>query len=250
MIAEDHALNQDFIKKLLGRMGFEHYDLVDDGVKALKAYNTADYDLIFMDCHMPEMSGYEVTREIREIEKRKGAGTAMPIVALTADAMPGTREKCLEAGMDEYISKPIDADKIAVILKRWFVLSSDSEEIGAAMDHDDKDIIDLSVIEDYADTKEEMQRFYDLFVTHTEDGLEVLDEHCVDGESVDWVEMSHRIKGSAGMLGAVRLQSICSQAQKMSDVDAGLRREKLVEIKDAYEQAKAMLASRLASLSD
>jgi two-component system sensor histidine kinase EvgS len=96
-------------------------DLCENGLQALEAYKNDHYDLIFMDCHMPEMDGYDVTREIRRLEEISGRHTL--IIATTADAMPETRDKCLAAGMDDYISKPIDVDALRLLLRRWVKVS-------------------------------------------------------------------------------------------------------------------------------
>lgn len=120
LIAEDHELNQVFIKKLIGKLGFVSYDLVENGKEAVDTSENNSYDLILMDCHMPEMNGYQATQAIRSREKLEE--TRVPIVAVTADAMIGTREKCLESGMDDYITKPININKLREVLSRWFVL--------------------------------------------------------------------------------------------------------------------------------
>ena len=120
LIAEDHALNQIVIEKLLNRIGFTHIDQVENGALALDAYKKRQYDIILMDCHMPEMDGFQATEEIRSIERDMGGH--IPIVAVTADAMVGVREKCFNTGMDAYISKPIDLDEFQKVLDCWFFI--------------------------------------------------------------------------------------------------------------------------------
>ena len=124
LVAEDHEMNQMFIKKLMTRMGFVDYTLVDNGLSAVEEYRTGDYDLVLMDCHMPEMNGYHATVEIRNMEM--DMDIHVPIVALTADAMVGTREKCIRTGMDDYVSKPIDAAELTKVLQKWFILPDES----------------------------------------------------------------------------------------------------------------------------
>lgn len=95
-------------------------DVVGNGREALAAVAGAVYDLILMDCQMPEMDGYDATRAIREREAAcDGEIRRIPIVALTAHAMEGDREICLEAGMDDYLSKPYKPDQLSVVLARW-----------------------------------------------------------------------------------------------------------------------------------
>lgn len=117
LIAEDHPLNQILMKKITQKMGFKNVVICENGKLALEEYKKSSFDMIFMDCHMPEMNGYELTKNIREMEKN--TGEHILIIALTADAMPETREKCLQAGMDEYISKPINLDNFNAVLSEW-----------------------------------------------------------------------------------------------------------------------------------
>ncbi|MBX2835141.1 MAG: response regulator [Micavibrio sp.] len=118
LVAEDQKMNQIFIKKLLCKIGIQYFDIADDGQIAVDMFDKKDYDLVIMDCHMPNMTGYDATKEIRNHAK----GGEVPIVAMTADAMVGTREECIAAGMTDYIPKPVDSKKFQKMLQRWFIL--------------------------------------------------------------------------------------------------------------------------------
>lgn len=122
LIAEDHEFNQILVKKLVKRIGCNNSDLVLDGKEAVKAFLEGAYDLILMDCHMPKMNGYEATQAIRAYEGQEQASNHVIIIALTADAMVGSREKCIKAGMDDYVSKPIDEEILREEIKKWFDL--------------------------------------------------------------------------------------------------------------------------------
>jgi signal transduction histidine kinase/CheY-like chemotaxis protein len=116
LLAEDDAVNQIVVAAMLKKMGCA-VDVVADGDAARTAAARRHYDLIFMDCHMPGMDGFEATRRIRDDAGAPGAQT--PIVALTADALAGDRERCLDAGMDDYMTKPVNAAQLAAAVQRW-----------------------------------------------------------------------------------------------------------------------------------
>jgi PAS domain S-box-containing protein len=120
LLVEDYIINQAFARKLLRKMGITQLDVVENGREALEACEEAAYDMIFMDCQMPEMDGYMATQRIRERERSIGCYT--PIIAMTANAMIGDREKCLRAGMDDYLSKPLSPSELRYVLERWFDL--------------------------------------------------------------------------------------------------------------------------------
>ncbi len=115
LIAEDYFVNQEVTQDILELMEFT-VDVAENGREALEKYEQSSYDAILMDVQMPEMDGYQTTAEIRKKEQN---GRRTPIIALTANAMSGDREKCLEAGMDDYLSKPIEATKLEEILKKY-----------------------------------------------------------------------------------------------------------------------------------
>jgi len=116
LIVEDNPVNQKLALRLLEKFG-HRADVAGNGLEALAALTRLPYDLLLMDCQMPEMDGYDAARAIRS--KEKDTGVHVPIVAMTANAMPGDRERCLAAGMDDYISKPIDVQDLAALLRRY-----------------------------------------------------------------------------------------------------------------------------------
>ncbi len=120
LLAEDNLVNQKLAIRLLERMGLQ-VDLAENGRQVLEIYGSAPYDIILIDCQMPEMDGYEATREIR---KREAGGSHIPIVAMTASAMQGDRDRCLASGMDDYLSKPIKAEGLRAMVERWLEGSS------------------------------------------------------------------------------------------------------------------------------
>jgi PAS domain S-box-containing protein len=115
LLAEDNSTNQLVAMKILKKLGY-HVDVVTNGKEVLEAIANRDYNLVFMDCQMPEMDGFEATRKLRQKEIK---GTRLPVIAMTAKALQGDREKCIEAGMDDYLSKPVEPAKIDSMLQFW-----------------------------------------------------------------------------------------------------------------------------------
>ena len=118
LVVEDHPVNQTIIRAMLTRMGC-HIDMASNGVQALSAFETHVYDLVLMDCQMPEMDGFETTRAMRRREALNPTLGRVPIIALTALAMQGDAERCLAAGMDDYLTKPIQLDQLSAKLHHW-----------------------------------------------------------------------------------------------------------------------------------
>jgi CheY-like chemotaxis protein len=115
LIVEDNLVNQRIALKMLENLGYGT-DIAANGHEAIAAVLRNSYDAVLMDCQMPEMDGFETTREIRKLE---AAGVRLPIIALTANAMSGDRDLCLKAGMDDYLAKPIDLQQLDQVLSAW-----------------------------------------------------------------------------------------------------------------------------------
>lgn len=118
LLAEDNEINRMVFQEMLATFGLQ-CDLVENGVEALEAGREGRYDIIFMDCQMPGMDGYTATRELRKYEASAGVTRPTVVIALTANALAGDRDKCLAAGMDDYMSKPLQSDALLAMLQRW-----------------------------------------------------------------------------------------------------------------------------------
>ena len=255
LVAEDHTLNQLLIARLLARVGILQVDIVDNGTKAVEAVKNGDYHLVLMDCHMPEMSGYEATREIRSLP---GVQSCVPIVAMTADAMPGTRQNCLDTGMDEYMSKPIDSEEFEKMLSTWIILPAamPAEPDAAAGASPDAasltpvEAVDISVLMEYVDTPEDLAEYVGIYLQQAEADLSRLPDTCTEGDNPEWVALAHRMKGGAGMAGARRLQALCAQAQAMNPAPAAERRRILGDIRAAFEDTRRFLQKQLPAAPD
>jgi two-component system, sensor histidine kinase and response regulator len=126
LVAEDNAVNQLLVKRMFQKLG-QQIDLAGNGREAVTLAGATHYDIIFMDCSMPELDGYQATAELRDAE-RAGSRRRTPIIALTANAMAEDRERCLLAGMDDHLSKPVRMEDLRDTLARWVV----SDESGSA----------------------------------------------------------------------------------------------------------------------
>jgi CheY-like chemotaxis protein/HPt (histidine-containing phosphotransfer) domain-containing protein len=117
LVAEDNPINQKIAVRILEKKGF-HVDAVDSGLDAISAVQNDSYDIVLMDCQMPEMDGYETTRRIRAWEVAAGE-VPLPIVAVTANALKGDRERCIQVGMNDYLPKPVDTEVLVSTLEYW-----------------------------------------------------------------------------------------------------------------------------------
>ncbi len=236
LLAEDHLLNQTLMKKLFERKHICHFDIVDNGAEALRAYekNESGYDVIITDCHMPEMSGFELTQTIRAYEESNGK-PRLPIIAMTADAMVGARERCLEAGMDDYVTKPVNPDELELVLSRWFLIPPKKKR---RKDGDDHPAVDLADLKAFMDDDEELQSYVTLFITQSDKTVKILQKNCRDGVLPDWTAAAHKLKGGAAMMGAAKLRALCDAAQEMRDTSADERKKLFKEIQLAYKDVK------------
>jgi CheY-like chemotaxis protein len=130
LLVEDNLVNQKVALKLLERQG-HRIDLAGNGFEALEALRERSYDLVLMDCQMPGMDGFETTRRLRD----PASGVhdpAIPVIALTANAMQGDRERCIDAGMNDYLAKPISPNALANVLEQWLSVKADAEDTPSA----------------------------------------------------------------------------------------------------------------------
>jgi PAS domain S-box-containing protein len=143
LLAEDNPVNQEVALGILKIEGYE-VKVAKNGLEAVAAFSESKFDLVLMDCHMPEMDGFEATRQMRELEKQSNS-TRIPIVALTANAMQQDRDECLNAGMDDHLSKPYSRLQMREVLVRWLAQKNAQHPLAAAPDDSPAKVTDLSV---------------------------------------------------------------------------------------------------------
>ncbi|MGB2981828.1 MAG: PAS domain S-box protein [Candidatus Zixiibacteriota bacterium] len=210
LLAEDNPMNQKLAVALLKKAGYS-IDAVENGRLAVEAINRRAYDLVLMDVQMPEMDGFEATKTIRRKQDEK---RCIPIVAMTAHAMKGDREKCLQAGMDDYVAKPIEPQELLDTIERW-TRSCDPNEatVGRKETVADGSLpvipIDLEAALDRFDgDKEFLTNMLQEFLDSAFGQLETL-KKAVEREDAELIEReAHSIKGAAGNLGATGIADV------------------------------------------
>lgn len=200
LLVEDNEMNQKIIVKMLEKRGM-YCDVACSGVEALKALQEKIYDMIFMDCQMPEMDGYETTARIRQLE---GEERRTIIVAMTANAMEGDREKCLQAGMDDYISKPIDFQVLFNIIDQYTVGQQESISEVVAM-------LEESLSSFMAETglpEKECRELYDKLCSTLPGVLEEIQKALDSNDFKKIHSLAHQLKGSSGTLRIQKLYEL------------------------------------------
>jgi two-component system sensor histidine kinase/response regulator len=239
LVAEDNAVNQLVIETMLDKRGFA-VDVAADGAEALASLAHATYAAVFMDCQMPNLDGYEATRRIRAQERD---GERLPVIAMTAHAMKGDRERCLEAGMDDYLSKPLRPEALDAVLERWLgVAAVDSTPAGAVEAAADA-LIDerrmRAFRDDYPDIVDQL---VDLFLQSTPPLLDELHAALDGDDSQELRRAAHKLKGSCQNVGATFMATLC-KALEHADGDAGAT---LAELDAALAPTEAAIRRALA----
>ena len=238
LIAEDNEVNQKVAVLMLERLGYR-VDVAATGVQAVEAASGATYDAVLMDCQMPEMDGYEATIEIR---RREGSARHTPIIALTAGAMAGDAEKCLAAGMDDYLGKPVKLEQLEAALQRWLRRRDPDERreedagttasvdqrhdvVGKTTGGDDatRDLepaLDAAVIASLRELGEgrdgsaRMPDLVRLFADEARSSLEGIERAIASGDANAVRALAHALKGSAGVVGATRMNRLSVTLEK------------------------------------
>ncbi len=206
LLAEDNEVNQKVAVAALRKLGV-HADVVGTGEAAIQAVLEVGYDLVLMDCQMPVMDGFEATRAIREQEQQRGA-RHLPVVAMTANAMQGDRERCLAAGMDDYLSKPVKPESLAGALERW-IKPLDVETEEDAMNVSLEPAVDLQIVQELRELLED--GFSELVQVYLKDApthLARISTSIPAGDANSLREAAHSLKSSSANLGAIGLSEL------------------------------------------
>jgi TMAO reductase system sensor TorS len=222
LLAEDNAVNQEVAVSLLESLGCQ-VTSADNGEMAVSTFSTGRHDVVLMDCQMPRMDGFDATREIRRRE-RDSANKRVPIIALTANAMRGDRERCLAAGMDDFVSKPFRLDELRRTLERWLSEPSPPRlepaiaEPGApdaSPELDERALAELSALR-RPGGGDLIGKVVRLFREGTPDLLRNIEDAAArrDGDSLG--AAAHSLKSSAACVGALRLAESCERLEHLA----------------------------------
>ena len=217
LVAEDNPINRKLLSGMLASLDFE-VDTVSDGPPVLTALENNSYDLILMDCQMPGMDGDEVTRVIRE--GRHGKGGQPVIVAITADVSVDHKERCMQAGMDDFLAKPVRLDMLKAGLRRWSLMANsrrrqEPDETESIARNGDDIIGRLQNRAGVIDSKA-LDEFIDLFLSDTSSRLEVLQDALKESDLQTIRRECHALKGACLEMGVTSLSSCCEALGKAS----------------------------------
>jgi CheY-like chemotaxis protein/nitrogen-specific signal transduction histidine kinase len=237
LLCDDNIINQKVALRLLQQMGYRA-DLAANGLEAMAALDRQPYDLIFMDVMMPEMGGLEATRLIRERQQHPSGfpnyKADIAVIAMTASAMEGDREKCLAAGMDDYIAKPVRLEEIRMIVERWAAVIGKTEAVatppasghappaanivapaGPAISLPQEEPVDMARLNEFTDgDKDNLRELVTLYLEQTEDQVKQL-EAAVRADSAKEVRrLAHSCAGASATCGMRRLVPLLRELER------------------------------------
>jgi signal transduction histidine kinase/DNA-binding response OmpR family regulator/HPt (histidine-containing phosphotransfer) domain-containing protein len=215
LVAEDNIVNQKVAIRQLSKLGYVA-DTVMNGREALEALGTLTYDLILMDCQMPEMDGYEATAAIRA---RETDARRIPIIAMTAHALEGEKAKCLAAGMDDYLSKPVKIEELGKLLADWLpVPSAPTEEVSTpeTLEKDDSPPVDIErMFLAMGDEPEERQEILEIYLAQMEDSLKKLNAAITIDDAREINLIAHNCVGVSANCGMIAVVAPLRELERM-----------------------------------
>lgn len=247
LVAEDSPLNQQVALKQLEKLGYQA-DAVPDGTGVLEAIRRNTYDIILMDCQMPDLNGYETTWQIREAEteqaRKVGPGRRVYIIAMTANNKADNRDKCLQAGMDDYINKPVELPELEAALHRGLADGASQRAI--------EEVIDPVVIASLRQLRmpgkpDPLAELIDLFLQEAPRHIQALEAAVAQNDHTSLARTfgaASSLKGSASNLGACNLAALCDEIEQtarnwsLADVPPLIERtrQELTRVRGALEK--------------
>ena len=269
LLAEDNLTNQKVALNTLKKFGYDA-DVVETGSEAVKAVKRIPYDIVLMDCQMPEMDGYTATKEIRKWEKKYSPQNSnpkcashglspsdfnpshrskrLPIIAMTAHALKGDRDKCLRTGMDDYIPKPIHPKKLKDMIEKWLNITNASQE--------PKNVYELSIKNDIFDKNSFIDRLLgdeglakeviEEFIEESLDQIAIIKDSLEKGNAKELRYKAHSLKGAAANISAAALKNIAYEIEVAGEKKDLVRAASLIpELDEQFRILKKNIAQKL-----
>jgi CheY-like chemotaxis protein len=249
LLVEDHEVNQMVTLNQLAMLGFEA-DCVGNGEEAIAQLTQQNYDLVLMDCQMPILDGYDTTQEIR---RREGSERHTTIIALTAHALPTDRQKCIDAGMDDYLSKPIAQEALGAMIERWtkHTVKPTVADTNSEITHNpqrsalgvEEAPLDLERLKAISRGKVTFQQqLVQAFIKNAQPGLEQIRLAIPVNNSEIIMQQAHRLKGASANVGVRLMPEVAAQLEQQAREGnlAGVT-EKLEALESQLERVKAFV---------
>lgn len=257
LLAEDNQVNQMVATEMIDMLGLSATP-AGNGIEALELYENLPVDLVFMDCQMPEMDGFEATRKLREREQRSGK-TRVPIIAFTANVMKGDKERCLAAGMDDYISKPINEDDLRDVLMKWLPDKIINDPAVQKKLKSGSDEIEASAHSSLGFDQNVFNKLRGLFRDKFPNAL---DQHFTTAKSniskgstaiaennPDGLELAmHSLKSSSRQFGAMGLGDLAEEFETLAKDEQMIEaKQRYAELENAYKDIHKLMQEQLRS---
>jgi signal transduction histidine kinase/DNA-binding response OmpR family regulator/HPt (histidine-containing phosphotransfer) domain-containing protein len=243
LVAEDNEVNQKVAVRILEKLGYS-VEVAENGREALEACERTRYDAVLMDGQMPGLDGYEATRRIRE---REAGSPRLPIIAMTASAMKGDRERFLEAGMDDYVSKPVTPEELERVLRRWVGAPAAPAERAATAGAAAGDLLDAAIVDSLMSVDDDgtlMDEVVATFLKIAPLRLAAI-RKAAKGNAAQLERAAHSFLGSCGNLGARRMADLCARLEVLGRSGST---EGAVEIARTLEEEFAAVRPHLEAL--
>ncbi len=234
LVAEDNEVNQTLIRIMLSRMGYDPV-VVSDGQKVLDALEKESYDIVFMDVQMDGMDGIESTRLIRE----RPDGPQPVVIAMTAFAMDEDKQKCLDAGMNDYISKPLQLDELGRLLTQW---GTGLQKDGAGASEPDRALIDHKILDHIRKLggptdKTFLQKVIGMYLRQGPDIIRDIQVHRAKGHADKLEQAAHKLKGSARNLGVKQVSEIAEKIEVSAREGKRVTKKTVDDLQNAFDKA-------------
>lgn len=241
LVAEDHPINQKVITHFLHALGFEVH-IAENGSEVLNNLNFSQYSLLLMDVQMPEMNGLEATHAIRKRETR--TGEHLPIIAMTAHAIEGSKESCLAAGMDDYLCKPIDPLALKAIIDKWLPTNDSQEAEVACQTLSAAQTSDFPIdLEELATRygEDNTSEFIRIFLTATPGQIAAIRLSAESQDMEKLAETAHGLKGVCATIYAQKMRDTFAALEKASPSDFNYILTMVKQLEDQFEEIKSYL---------
>ena len=254
LVVEDNPVNQEVAQNMLEALGCQ-VELAADGLEAVAAASANPYDLVLMDCHMPQMDGFVAASEIRRRETQSEQTPRVPIIALTANVQRGVQEQCRAAGMDDYLSKPFSQEQLAMMLERWLpqaVSVSDApgpETSARPTEPPGRGVLDEAALDNIRKLQRPnkpdiLHRVVGLYLRSAPELLDAMHTGVAEANGEALRMAAHSLKSSSANVGAARLAGLCRELEEMGrSHQFGRATEALAEVMASFEQVRLALGA-------